>query len=152
MFSENPVRQEVASPIESDKGPTKVVADLINAINNHDLNAMAACFDPRYESEFPVHPDRSFRGHDQMLRNWSQIFAAIPDIKATMLSSALHDDSIWNEWEWSGTRRDGVNQVMRGVTIQGVKHGKIVWVRLYMEPVQVGSGADAAIQKFVASR
>lgn len=51
------------------------------------------------------------------------------------------------EWEWRGVRADGAQHLMRGVTIGGVKEDRIMWVRLYMEPVQEGGGADVAVRQ-----
>ena len=44
--------------------PTVVIERIRQAINRHDLEALAACFDPDYRSEFPAHPDRTFGGHE----------------------------------------------------------------------------------------
>ena len=52
--------------MESESSPTAVLERLQREINQHDLDALAACFDPDYHSEFPVHPDRTFCGHEQM--------------------------------------------------------------------------------------
>jgi hypothetical protein len=32
------------------------------------------------------------------------------------------------------------------VTIAGIPAGRVVWMRLYMEPVQAGEGIDAAVR------
>ena len=37
--------------------------------NAHDLEAFLACFQEDYESEQPAHPDRAFRGRDQVRSN-----------------------------------------------------------------------------------
>ncbi len=144
-MSENPTKGEMKNP-GARTGLDETIADLMAAINNHDIDAMAACFEPDYDSEFPAHTDRSFRGHMEMRKNWSQIFAAVPDITAVLRSSTSHGNTVWAEWEWKGTRRDGVKHLMRGVTIQGFNQGRIAWVRLYMEPVQTGPGTDAALR------
>ncbi len=136
--------------MQEDKGiaasPSAVLARLHRAMNEHDLETMATCFDPEYASEFPAHPDRTFRGNEQMRKNWTQIFAAVPNLEALLLRTVVDGDTVWAEWEWKGTRRDGAPHLMRGVTVQGVRQGRIAWVRLYMEPVQQGSGTDAALR------
>lgn len=125
-----------------------VIERLGEAINRHDLDALAACFAPDYASEFPAHPDRAFRGQDQMRKNWTQIFGGVPDITATLLRSASEGDTAWGEWEWRGTRVDGVPFAMCGVTVVGVENDRITWARMYMEPVEIrGAGNDAAIQR-----
>jgi hypothetical protein len=50
--------------MESESGTTAVLERLREAINRHDLDALAACFEPDYHSAFPAHPDRTFRGHE----------------------------------------------------------------------------------------
>lgn len=139
-----------------DKGsaaaPPAAITSLQRAINQHDLDAMADSFDPDYRSEFPAHPDRAFRGHDQMRMNWTQIFGAVPDIKAVLMGWATEGDTVWAEWEWKGTRRDGAKHVMRGVTIHGTHLGRTAWVRLYMEPVQESGGVDAALREQLTGR
>jgi ketosteroid isomerase-like protein len=134
--------------IQTATGPLSVIARLGDAINRHDLDALAACFAPDYASEFPAHPDRAFRGHEQMRKNWTQIFGGVPDLAATLLRSAAEGDTAWAEWEWRGTRTDGAPFAMRGVTVVGVTDDRISWARMYMEPVETrGAGSDAAIHR-----
>jgi len=91
------------------------------------------------------------RGHEQQRRNWAGIFAAVPDIEATLVRNASEGETAWAEWEWTGTRSGGAPFVMRGATVQGVWRGRISWSRLYMEPVQEnGAGTDAAVQQSFA--
>lgn len=124
---------------------TVCLAKIQRAINQHNLDALTECFDPDYESTFPLHVGRAFRGHGQLRTNWSQIFGAVPDICADLLRSAENGDTMWAEWEWRGTRVDGAPFLLAGVTIQGVQDGRVVWGRLYMEPVGTdGGAADAA--------
>ncbi len=137
--------------VQAEPDPAAVVELLQQAINGHDLDALAACFASDYRSEFPAHPDRTFRGHEQMRRNWAQIFGGVPDLAATLLACTVAGETAWAEWDWRGTRRDGAPFAMRGVTIQGIAGGRIAWVRLYMEPVEaVGVGSDAAVRRDVA--
>ena len=41
----------------------------------------------------------------------------------------------------TGTRRDGTAHQMAGVILFGVRDGRFIWARFYLEPVQAG-GAD----------
>ena len=124
------------------------VADrLRDAVNRHDLDAMAQCFAADFVNETPVHPARSFRGRDQVRKNWAQIFAAVPNLEADMVGSASQGDSVWTEWEMRGTRLDGGQHLMRGVSIFEVVDDSFASVRFYLEPVeQTGVGIDAAVQ------
>jgi ketosteroid isomerase-like protein len=133
-------------------GPTEVLARLERAANAHDVNAVVACFAPDYRNDTPAHPQRSFRGREQVRRNWEQIFAFVPDITAKVLRSAVIGDEAWSEWEHRGTRRDGSLHVMRGVVIFGVANGLLTWAHFYLEPVQDGGdNVDAAVRQQVAS-
>jgi ketosteroid isomerase-like protein len=126
------------------------VGRLRDAMNEHDLDALVAVFDPDVVSQTPAHPQRTFHGADQVRRNWEQIFAAVPDLHAELLDAATRGDTVWSEWDWTGTRRDGSAHKMRGVTIQTVDDGRAVAVRFYMEPVEVdGPGAGEAVRMIV---
>ena len=129
-----------------------VLARLERATNAHDLNALVACFAADYRNDTPAHPERSFTGREQVRRNWEQIFAAIPDVTAKVVRSAIDGDEAWSEWEHRGTRRDGSAHVMRGVVIFGVGSGLLMWARFYLEPVQEGGeNIDAVVRRQVAA-
>jgi ketosteroid isomerase-like protein len=145
--------ESVVGRMESGSGTTAILERLREAINRHDLDALAARLEPDYHSEFPAHPDRTFRGHEQMRKNRSEIFGAVPDIEAALLRHASEGDTAWAEWEWTGTRSDGAPFAMRGVSVQGVRQDRIAWVRLYMEPVQEGAGgAEEGVRQSLAGR
>src|SRR5258708_39407109 len=129
-------------------GTAGALARLERAVNAHDVNAVVGCFASDYRNDTPAHPERSFTGREQVRRNWEQIFAAIPDLTATLVRSAVNGDEAWSEWEHRGTRRDGSAHVMRGVVIFGVGNGLLTWARFYLEPVQQGGeNIDAAVQR-----
>jgi ketosteroid isomerase-like protein len=117
------------------------------AMNAHDIEAFVACFDEEYESEQPVHPDRAFRGRDQVRSNWSAIFEGVPDFTAELIATSVEGDTEWSEWRWRGTQSDGTPLDMAGVIVGGVRDGRLGWARLYVEPVeQGGAGIDAAVR------
>jgi ketosteroid isomerase-like protein len=124
---------------QADPNALEAIKGIQRAINQHDLDALATCFTPEYQSEFPTHPDRAVGGREQLRKSWAQIFAAVPDLHATLMRSAVAGDTVWAEWEWAGTLVSGAPFLQRGVTIHGVDQGVTHWVRLYMEPVQVGA-------------
>lgn len=124
---------------------------LRHAVNRHDLDAMSRCFATDFVNDTPAHPARSFRGREQVRKNWAQIFAAVPNLEADLVDIAIHDDKVWTEWEMRGTRLDGVQHLMRGVSIFGVVEDVFATVRFYLEPVeQAGAGIDAAVQSALA--
>jgi len=115
--------------------PMATIDRLVNATNQHDLESLTACFSEDYQNETPVHPARGFRGRAQVRRNWEQIFAFIPDVRAEVVRSAVDADTVWTEWEMRGTRRDGKASWMRGIIVFGVNGDAIRWARFYLEPV-----------------
>jgi ketosteroid isomerase-like protein len=118
------------------------------ATNSHDIERVVDCFTEDYVNEAPVHPDRGFRGRDQVRRNWTQIFAAVPDIETEVLRSHQAGDTVWSEWEMRGTRTDGGRHLMRGVMIFTVAGERARRVRFYLETVeQHGGDADSALQR-----
>ncbi len=128
--------------------PSSFVHRLAAATNAHDIDALVACFADDYLNETPVHPTRGFRGVDQVRRNWTQLFAGIPDLTSRVLATAVDGDTVWSEWEMSGLRPDGTAHLMRGVIIFGVRDEKAAWARFYLEPVdEAGGDVDAAIAR-----
>jgi ketosteroid isomerase-like protein len=124
---------------------------LVRATNGHDVDGVVACFAEDYENETPAHPARSFRGREQVRRNWEQIFAFVPDVAVEVGRRAIDGETAWTEWEMTGTRRDGTAHQMRGVVIFGVRAGLAQWARFYLEPVDGGTGTvgDAVHEQVV---
>ncbi|WP_433157685.1 nuclear transport factor 2 family protein [Kribbella sp. CA-247076] len=125
-----------------------VLQRLLTAVNAHDLDALVGCFAGDYRNETPAHPQRGFRGQDQVRRNWTQIFAGVPDISARVTRSSADGDALWTEWEMSGPRADEGGFLMRGVVIFGVTGDLITSARFYLEPVDEDSGGvDDAVRR-----
>jgi ketosteroid isomerase-like protein len=123
------------------------VERLVSAVNHHDLETLVDCFASDYRNVTPVHPARGFTGQEQVRRNWTQLFAAVPDLTAAVVGSAFDGSTAWTEWEHRGTRPDGTPHLMRGVIIFGIDNGRASWARFYLEPVETSSGdVDAAIR------
>jgi len=128
--------------------PKEVHERLRHAMNRHDVAAFLACFDAEYRSEQPAHPNRGFGGRDQVEKNWTALFASMPDFHAELVATIADGDTVWAEWRWSGTRADGPPLDMRGVTLFGVEAGRIAWGRLYMEEVEAGGeDIDATVRR-----
>lgn len=130
-----------------------VINRLVKATNDHDLDALVGCFAPGYVNETPVHPLRGFTGSEQVRRNWTQIFAAVPDLVAEVTGWADNGSTVWTEWQISGSRSDGTPHLMRGVMIFTVADDRITAARFYLEPVETSCGnVDAAVTSQFASR
>jgi ketosteroid isomerase-like protein len=120
----------------------RVIERLAAAMNAHDIDAFVDLFQEDYDSEQPAHPDRAFKGSDQVRANWSAIFDGVPDFSAELVSVAAEGETVWSEWRWRGTGLD-----MAGVIVCGVREGKLAWARLYVEPVeQEGPGIEAVVR------
>lgn len=131
-----------------------VIDQLVQAVNGHDLESLVSCFADDYLNVTPVHPQRGFTGSDQVRTNWTHIFAGVPDIEATILRRAVSEDSVWTEWEMSGTRsEDGGLFLMRGVVIFGVRGDVIASARFFLEPAEELSGdVDAHTRRLVVGK
>ncbi len=130
----------------------ELVDRLLKATNDHDPDAIAACFAVDYENQTPVHPSRGFQGRDQVRRNWQQILAFVPDLRAEVLARATNGATTWTEWAMTGTRRDGTAHEMRGVILFVTAAGVATSARFYLEPVDSTdvSTVDDAVRKQVA--
>ncbi|MEO8520586.1 MAG: nuclear transport factor 2 family protein [Acidobacteriota bacterium] len=131
--------------------PDDMLERLRTATNAHDLEALVECFADDYRNETPAHPSRGFQGTAQVRRNWEQIFAAVPDIRAEVIRHVVDGEAVWSEWEMRGTRRDGTVHAMRGVIIFGVREGRASWARFYLEPLQdTGEHVNEAVRRAVS--
>lgn len=133
-------------------GRPRTFADHVcEAANSHDIERVVACFTEDYVNETPAHPARSFQGRDQVRRNWTQIFASVPDIRAEVLRSDQVGDTVWSEWEMSGTRLDGSPHLMRGVMVFTVEGARARALRFYLEPVDLCDlDADTFLRRYLS--
>jgi ketosteroid isomerase-like protein len=129
-----------------------VASALERAMNAHDIDAFVALFAEDYDSQQPAHPDRDFRGRDQVRANWSAVFSGVPDFRAELVAHAVDHETAWTEWRWHGTQEDGGRLEMAGVIVMGVRSGAIARARLYIEPIEsAGRGIDAAVRRMSGS-
>jgi ketosteroid isomerase-like protein len=130
-----------------------IIDRLVDATNRHDVEDVVACFADDYELAAPLHPSRSFRGREQVRRNWTQIFDAVPDIATRLVGAAVAGECVWTEWEMAGTRHDGAPHLMRGVFIFTVGGGRIRSGRMFLETVERGGDdMDAAVRRQVGAK
>jgi len=112
-----------------------MVGRLELAINERDLEGLVQLFRADVVVEYPAHPSQTFRGRDQIWRNWAPIMAKLDDFRATVVRSAVNENSAWVEWLWQGTQADGSPGDMAGVVIHELDGAQIARVRFYLEPV-----------------
>src|SRR3954454_24448666 len=87
--------------------PAAVIAALAEATNAHDIDAFVGLFAEDYDSQQPAHPNRAFRGRDQVRANWSDVFTGGPDFRADLVATAVERDCGWSEWPWPGPPGEG---------------------------------------------
>jgi hypothetical protein len=75
---------------------------------------MVARFADDYVKEWPAHPQRGFRGSEQVRRNWSRILLAYTICARGCRGMTIDGDTLRTEWDISGTRNDGAAFLMRG--------------------------------------
>jgi ketosteroid isomerase-like protein len=117
-------------------GPLVVLERLVRALNEHDLETLASCFHPEYESEQPAHPERGFRGREKVRQNWAWVFDSFRDFEARLLDHAVRTNTVWTEWCWTGTHPNGRPFEVRGIMILVIEGELIRCGRLYLEPVE----------------
>ena len=121
--------------------PEGPVRRMLAAANRHDLEAMVSQFAEDYRNTTPVHPARSFTGSAQVRKNWTALFAGLPDLTLTVRDAATGPDGkVWMEWSNRDTRPDGSVQRAAGVAIFTHRDDKIAAAQFYLEPVDQDSG------------
>ena len=114
---------------------TETIERMQQAINAHDIDALVGCFADDYRCEIPLHPSRCFVGNDHVRQNWTGLFGHVPDIEARVLRSVVDGDTLWSEWEMTGSTTDGGDFRVGGVAILGVEDDRFTWSRFYLDPV-----------------
>jgi ketosteroid isomerase-like protein len=132
--------------------PRAVIDRLTAAQNEHDLEAMLACFHEDYRSEQPLFPAGTFQGVDQVRANWSALLGAIPDFHSEILRSAVDGDTVFMEVHWTGTKADDTPLEERGVIVMGIRGDRIAWGRLYADEVErEGADIDAVVRRMAGT-
>ena len=118
------------------------MARLRDAVNAHDPSAMVELIAPEYRSEQPAHPNRGFSGRDQVHKNWSTLFAGVPDLSVEVLRHLDDGHTAWSEWDFRGHHTDGTVFNERGVRpVRARRRRQDHLGPAYMEVVEQG-GAD----------
>ena len=136
----------------TEPSPLDVLDRLVTAVNDHDLDRLVGCFAEDYRLTDPVHPARSFEGAAQVRRNWSTMFAAVPDIHLEVRDRAVTDTGFWLEATQAGTRHDGVALTAQTVFVAKVDGGRIRSAHMYAAPVEEGGPGIDAVFAAMAGR
>ncbi|WP_440104264.1 ester cyclase [Streptosporangium sp. H16] len=73
---------------------------LVDAANDHDLEAMMRCYSPQAVT---VAPGGVAEGHDQIHSYYAHFFEAFPDLRVTVWSAVEEGDGIAHEWSIAAT-------------------------------------------------
>lgn len=125
--------------------PKTTVERWVDAINQHNPDAVASCFDLDYRDEAPARRGESVVGREKVRQNFVTFFKDIPDIRAELIGCVAEGEKLWMEWRMGGTRKDGTQMEFAGVNIFGVKDGRLAWGRIYSELVREVGDIDAQI-------
>ena len=69
-------------------------------------------------------------------------------LQAEILRVAVVGNEEWAEWIWQGTKEDGTPLEERGVSIFGIRDGRIAWARLYLEETErEGAGITETVRR-----
>jgi len=129
------------------------IARLLAAWNARDVNALAACLHPDYESIHPLHPERNFWGREAGLRSWQAVFEAVPDLRAELLRWSVGEDAAWTEWRWHGRHAAGPGFAAGGVMVFGLAGDQLAWARVYTETAQVtGPDWDGVLAEILSAQ
>ncbi|MFB6079813.1 MAG: nuclear transport factor 2 family protein [Haloferacaceae archaeon] len=120
----------------SERNSSELAERIVEAMNGHDADRVAALVAEEYRSETPAHPGRNFTGREQVRENWRTVFENTPDVRATVLRSTHEERTLWMELHVTGTQLDGTTLDLRGVMIWEVTNGILQRGRIYMEPVE----------------
>lgn len=127
--------------------PSAVVERWVRAINEHDLDAIVACFAEDYEDEAPARPGEVVQGRGQVRTNFEQLLRTIPHIRAELRTTVDQGETVWMEWRMHGRRTDGTWMEFVGVNIFEVAGGVLRRGRIYTELVREAGGLDAQVQR-----
>jgi hypothetical protein len=121
---------------------SSVLLKMEAAINAHNIDAFVNCFIHDFVGAHPVHAERNLISAEQVRKNWTALFAQVPNIQAKLITHTIADELGWSEWHWQGNHTNGTELDMRGVVVVELRENTIAWVRLYMEQLAQVVQAD----------
>jgi ketosteroid isomerase-like protein len=113
-----------------------LVEQMRAALDAHDLDRFVEFFHDDYSGERPRHPGAPPSNRDEVRENWAEVIRDVPDLQVEIPAAIQDGDTIWSEWRAYGTARSGAMLELRGVIIFGVRDGRVLWARMYLEPVE----------------
>jgi ketosteroid isomerase-like protein len=129
---------------KTDYGALEVFERMVGSANRRDIDGLVAYFSRDFQSEEPCHPERNFVGKAGVRKYWAAFLQSSPTAQVEVLSVVVDGDTVWSELYIRGALVTGATQSARGVAIQRVRDGLIIWARLYFETLSERRAAVAA--------
>ena len=130
---------------ERDSVTVGTLKQILEAFNNHDLDAIMEFFSDNCSFDFPKGPEpwgQRFVGKDLVRKALASRFTGIPDVH-------YGDDRHWvsadkdmglSVWTLTGTTTSGLKLEVRGCDLWEFQKGKVVRKDSYWKIVEPGSG------------
>jgi steroid delta-isomerase-like uncharacterized protein len=130
-FSPSPLSRPSAGE-DNHVASRQLVAALLDAWNEHDLERVASFYAPDYEGTDIAQPGPQL-GRADIRRTTAYYFRAFPDLHVSQEDLVLARDHAVIAWTWRGTHRGtfmripptGRAVVVRGITILSIQDGLI---------------------------
>ena len=119
-------------------GRVNAVLRFVEAVNNGDIDELAACIHPDFEMVVPQHPARGFRGKDQEVRNMRYLMTKYPEGRIEVQRMAETSSEVWIENTYVSSELEMAAVVIFEIDQETdtVRSG-----RYYSEPVDRGGPA-----------
>lgn len=124
----------------------RILKQILEAFNNHDLDAIMEYFSDDCSFDFPRGPKpwgQRFIGKDQVREALASRFKGIPDVHYGNDRHWVSADMGVSEWTLTGTTTSGVRLELRGCDLWEFRKGKVIRKDSYwkiVEPVSVVIG------------
>ncbi|MBA1156849.1 nuclear transport factor 2 family protein [Microvirga sp. Marseille-Q2068] len=107
----------------------KDLADLFDAFNRHDVEAIMAYFADDCVFDAVAGPEvygARFIGAEAISQAFSGVWAAMPDARWEHHGHLVHGDRAVCEWTFTGTNKDGTRVEAQGADLFRLRDGRIV--------------------------
>ncbi len=107
---------------------TKLLQDLFEAFNRHDLEAVLACMKDDCVFEAAAGPEAygaRFVGHDAVGAAFAKVWETFPDVQWANATHFAAGGLGVSQWTLVGTRADGAKIEADGVDLFSFKDGKV---------------------------
>ncbi len=112
---------------------SRFIAQLLDAMNSHDMDGVAACFSPDYRGT-DVNEAGPQLGRVGIRQSMSRYLAAFPDLHFTQEAAVMEGDRVAIQWTAHATHQGtvlhipptGKQVVVRGATFLTLQEGQIV--------------------------